>query len=331
MIRMAKIVHSLGSTVRHGLAGAAVCLASVPALAAAPPCSQIRIIVPFSAGGASDITARVVADPLAKALDKVVVVENRVGATGNIGTAMVARSAADGCTLVVNVSAILTYQWIFSDLGYDPEKDLVAVGGVGESPTTIVTSTSNPANNLKDLIAKSKQSPAGLTYATAGLGLMPHLAVERLARIGSAKFVPVFYKGAPDFMVDVMTNRVSFASTSAANVMPLVRAGKLKALAVMQNKRSSLAPDVPSSAEQGIAINSSSYFMLFARGGTPKATVDTLSSEVKKIVSEPAVSARLRAAGFDPAPAGAEEAATIVRTLGQDWEPLVKSLHLKPN
>ena len=253
---------------RIGMAIAAVLFANAGAAADVLACPQMRIIVPFSAGGASDLTARIVAEPLERALNKTIVVENRVGATGNIGTAFVAKSPADGCTLVINVAAILTYQWVFSDLGFDPAKDLVAVGGIGRSPSLILTPASSKLTDLKGLVAASKEKPDGLTYATAGLGLMPHLAVEELARISGAKFIPVFYKGAPDFMSDLMTNRVDFGSTAAANSMPLVRGGKLKALAVMQAKRSQLAPNIPSSAEQGMSpLDSSSHFMLFAPWG----------------------------------------------------------------
>ena len=222
---------------RVGVAVAAVLLGSVGAFADAPPCPQVKIIVPFSAGGASDLIARIVAEPLGTALKKTVVVENRVGATGNIGTAVVAKSNPDGCTIGVNTAAILSYKLMFADLGYDPEKDLVPIAGVGKSPSLILTAASSPLTDLKALVAMSKERSGGLTYATAGLGLTPHLAVEELARVSGAKFVSAFYRGAPDFMGDVMTGRVTFGSTAAADSMPLVRDGKLKALAVMQEKR----------------------------------------------------------------------------------------------
>ena len=315
---------------RIGMALAGVCLGSIGALADTLPCSQIRIIVPFSAGGASDLTARIVAEPLGHALNKTIVIENKVGATGNIGTAVVAKSPPNGCTLGVNTAAILSYRWVFSDLGYDAEKDLTPIGGVGRSPGLILTSASSPLKDLKGLVALSKEQPNGLTYATAGLGLTPHLAVEELARISGAKFVSVFYKGAPDFMGDLMTGRVVFGSTAAANSMPLVREHKLKALAVMQEKRSPLAPDIASSAEQGMShLDFSSHFMIFGPSGMPKATLELLSTELKKAVSSPAIGARLSALGFDPSPIGADEAFDVVRKAGHDLEPIVKRLNLK--
>jgi tripartite-type tricarboxylate transporter receptor subunit TctC len=319
----------MGNTmIRIGTALAAVCLGSVSALAGAPPCPQIKIIVPFSAGGASDLTARIVAEPLGKALSRTIVIENKVGATGNIGTAVVAKSPPDGCTIGVNTAAIRSYKYVFADLGYDPEKDLVPIGGVGKSPSLILTSASSPLKDLKDLVALSKEK-GGLSYATAGLGLTPHLAVEALARVSGAKFISVFYRGAPDFMSDLMTGRVTFGSTAAANSMPLVREGKLKALAVMQAERSPLAPNVPSSAEQGFSpLDGSSHFMLFAPANTPKATVDTLSTELKKIVSDTATQARLHDLGFDPSPLDSQQALEAVSKLGHDLEPVVKALNL---
>jgi tripartite-type tricarboxylate transporter receptor subunit TctC len=319
--------------IRIGTAIAALCIGvcqgGASAFADAPPCAQIKIIVPFSAGGASDLTARLVAEPLGKALKKTIVIENKVGATGNIGTAIVAKSTPDGCTLGVNVAAILSYKYIFTDLGYDPDNDLVPIGGVGKSPSLILTSASSPLRDLKDLVALSKEK-GGVSYATAGLGLSPHLAVEELARVSGAKFVSVFYRGAPDFMSDLMTDRVTFGSTAAANSMPLIRESKLKALAVMQAERSPLAPNVPSSAEQGMsALDGSSHFMLFAPANTPKDTIVTLSTELKKIVSDSATRARLYELGFDASPIDSNEALAVVRKLGQEMEPIVKALDLK--
>jgi tripartite-type tricarboxylate transporter receptor subunit TctC len=315
--------------IRIAMAVVAACLGSAAAFADAPPCPQIKIIVPYSAGGASDLTARLIAEPLGKALGKTVVIENKVGATGNIGTAVVAKSRPDGCTLGVNVAAILSYKYIFTDLGYDPDKDLVPIGAVGKSPSLILTSSSSDLKDLKDLVKLSKEK-SRLSYATAGLGLTPHLAVEELARVSGAKFIPVFYRGAPDFMGDLMTGRVTFGSTAAANSMPLVREGKLKALAVMQAERSPLAPNIPSSAEQGMSsLDGSSHFMLFAPAKTPKTTIATLSAEVKKIVSDKATRSRLHELGFDASPLDSEEALTVVRKLGQELEPIVKTLNLK--
>ncbi len=308
---------------------ATLVLATTGVHAASPPCAQLRIIVPFSPGGATDVAARIIVEPLGAALQKLIVVENRAGATGNIGTAIVAKSAPDGCTYVMNTAAILTYQWTFASLGYDPNKDLAAVGGVGRSPSLILTGANSTATDLAGLVRLSKATPEGLSYATAGRGLMPHLAVEELARTTGAKFVPVFYKGAPDFMGDLMTGRVTFGSTAAANSMPLVREGKLKALAVMQATRSPLAANIPTSAEQRMSkLDASSSFMLFTRGGTPKPTIDLVARHLKKIIASPELLSKLNAIGFDPTPLDADEAAKLVVEVAASWEKTIKGLNL---
>ena len=315
---------------RISVFSASMALASTCALAQPPPCPQLRIVVPFSAGGATDFAARVIVDPLGSAFNKSIVIENRAGATGNIGTAIVAKSAPDGCTFVMNTAAILTYQWAFSSLGYDASKDLSPVGGIGRSPSLILTGADSKATDLASLVRLSNGNPDGLTYATAGLGLMPHLAVEELARTTGAKFVPVFYKGAPDFMGDLMTARITFGSTAAANSMPLVRDGKLKALAVMQATRSPLAANIPTSAEQGMSkLDASSSFMLFTRAGTPKATIDLVSLELKKIIGSSALLTKLNSVGFDPTPLDAEESAKLMVEVADAWEQTIKGLNLR--
>jgi tripartite-type tricarboxylate transporter receptor subunit TctC len=309
---------------------AALLVSAAAVRAEPPPCPQLRIIVPFSAGGATDVSARIIADPLGKAVNRTIVIENRAGATGNIGTAIVAKSPPDGCHYVMNTAAILTYQWVFSSLGYDPIKDLTPIGGIGRSPSLILTSATSSVTDLKGLVELSRKNPDGLTYATAGLGLMPHLAVEELARISGAKFVPVFFRGAPDFMSDLISDRITFGSTAAANSMPLVREGKLKALAVMQAERSPLAANIPTSAEQGMSrLDASSSFMLFTRAGTPKATVDLMARELKRIVGSADLLPKLNAVGFDPTPLDSEESAKRIQETAVGWEATIKSLNLQ--
>ena len=147
---------------RISVFSASMALASTCALAQPPPCPQLRIVVPFSAGGATDFAARVIVDPLGSAFNKSIVIENRAGATGNIGTAIVAKSAPDGCTFVMNTAAILTYQWAFSSLGYDASKDLSPVGGIGRSPSLISTGADSKATDLASLVRLSNGNPDGL-------------------------------------------------------------------------------------------------------------------------------------------------------------------------
>ena len=312
------------------VAAAALCLVSSSALAANLHCGQVRLVVPYAAGGATDVAARVVADRLAVALDKSVIIETRTGATGNIGTLAVINSPPDGCTLLVNAAVIATFPYSFSKLGYDPLNDLLPVAGIGITPTLMINATSKSARDLQGLIKESKEQPDGLSFSTAGYGLLQHLAVEEIARRSGAKFVHVVYKGGVQASTDLITSRVDFGSFAAGSILPLVKEGQLRSLAVIQDKRSALMPDVPTTAEHGLPnLNAGVLFLLFAPAGTPKGIVDMLSVEVKKIVGDPALRERFANIGFDPAPLSPEELAAVMRKTSEDWGPVIKRLNIR--
>jgi tripartite-type tricarboxylate transporter receptor subunit TctC len=308
----------------------ALSLIASSALAAEYDCPQVKLIVPYPAGGATDVAARVVAERLEAALKKSVIIETRPGATGNIGTVAVINSKPDGCTLLVNAAVIATFPHSFSRLNYDPIKDLIPVGGIGITPTLLIAAPSVPADDIKGLVKLGKERPDGLNFSTAGYGLLQHLAVEEIAQRSGAKFTHIVYKGGGQATTDLITARVDFGSFAAGTVNPFLQDGKLKALAVVQDQRSSLVPDVATTAEQGLpGLNAGVHFMLFAPGGTPKDTVAMLNGELRKIVGEPANRERLLKIGFDPTPITAEETAAIVRKTGESWAPLIKRLNIK--
>jgi tripartite-type tricarboxylate transporter receptor subunit TctC len=315
---------------RIPLAALTLALGSNLALAANLPCSQVRLIVPYAAGGAADVAARIVGERLAAALDKNVVIETRTGATGNIGTLAVINSTPDGCTLLVNAAVIATFPFSFSKLGYDPIKDLAPVAGIGITPTLVVTASANPANNLAELIKTGKASAKGLNFSTAGYGLLQHLAVEEIAQRTGATFTHVPYKGGAQAATDLVTGEVDFGSVAAGSILPLVKEGRLKPLAVIQERRSALVPAVPTTAEQGLPVlNAGVHFMLYAPGGTPGAIVDLLSAEVSRIVGDPRLKERFANVGFDPTPISAHEAAAVMRKTGEDWAPVIKRLNIR--
>ena len=192
------------------------------------PCSQVRLIVPYPAGGATDVATRVVAERLDAAFKKPFIVENRGGATGNIGTVAVVTAPPDGCTLLVNATVIATFPHSFSKLSYDPFKDLAPVGGVGVTPTLIVAAPSVPANDIKGLVDWSKSKPDGLNYSTAGYGLQQHLAAEEIAQRTGAKFTHVAYRGGGTAMTDLIAARLDFGGFLAGTTKPLIASGKLK-------------------------------------------------------------------------------------------------------
>jgi len=308
----------------------AAVLATTAASATELPCAQVRLITPYPPGGATDVASRLIAERLEPALKKPVIVENRAGATGNVGTLAVVTAPADGCTLLNNAAVIATFPASFSKLGYDPTGDLVPIGGIGITPTLLVTATANPPNDLKGLIAWSKEKPDGLNFSTAGYGLLQHLAVEEIAVRSGGKFVHVAYKGGAQAVTDLIPGRVDLGSFAAGSVLPLVKEGKLKALAVVSEKRSELVPDVPTTTEQGMpGLDAGVHFMLYVPAKTPKATVEMLSSELRKVVGDPALKQRFINIGYDPTPTSSEDMVAVMRKTGTEWTPLIKRLNIK--
>ncbi len=292
-------------------------------------CAQIKLVVPYAAGGATDVAARLITQGLEANLKKSIVIETRTGASGNIGTAAVAQSPGDGCTLVVNGAVIATFPDSFSKLTYDPFKDLVAVGGLGVTPTVIVTSNKQ-INGVKDLIEWSRKEPDGLSYGSAGYGLLQHLAIEALADNAKARLVHVPYRGGGGATTDLMTGRLHFGSFAAGSVVSLTNDGSVKIIAVVQEKRSGLLPNVASFAEQGYpGIDAGVHFMIFAPSTTPKDIVQTLSDALMKVVGDPNLKDKFAAIGFDPTPISSDEANAIVRKTGAAWAPIIKRLGIK--
>ena len=295
------------------------------------PCAQVKLVVPYPAGGATDVGARVVAERLEAALKKSVIVENRAGATGNIGTMAVVSAPADGCTLLVNATVIASFTASFSKLSYDPFKDLAPVGGIGVTPTLLIAAPSIPANDIKGLVEWSKTKPDGLNYSTAGYGLQQHLATEEIASRTGGKFTHVVYRGGGTAMSDLIAARMEFGAFLAGTTKALVADGKLKALAVVQDKRSELVPDVPSTAEQGLPGFTAAgvHFMLFAPAATPKPVLGLLGGELRKIMAEPALKQRFAAIGFEATPLTGEEVTAVMRKTEADLVPIIKRLNIK--
>jgi tripartite-type tricarboxylate transporter receptor subunit TctC len=293
-------------------------------------CARVTVVVPYPAGGAADVAGRLVADRLETLMKKSFVVENRPGATGNIGTAAVANAKPDGCTLLVNAAVIATFPSSFTKLAYDPIKDLVPLGGIGVTPTLLVAAKSVPADDLAGLVHLSKQRPAGLSFSTAGYGLLQHLAVEEMAQRAGANFVHVVYKGGAQAATDLIAARVDFGSFAAGSVIQFVKGGQLKPLAVIAESRSALVPDVATTAEQGLpGLDAGVHFMLYAPAATPKDLVSLLNAELDKIVRDPALKQRFADIGFDPAASSPQQAAAIMRKTGEAWAPIIKRLNIK--
>lgn len=309
----------------------ALCVSAGGAWAAEYPCSQVKLVVPYPAGGATDVATRVIAGRLETALGKSVFVENRGGATGNIGTVAVVTSPPDGCTLLINATVIATFKHSFSKLAYDPFKDLAPVGGIGITPTVIIAAPSIPANDIKSLVAWSKSKPEGLNFSTAGYGLQQHLAIEEIGQRTGAKLQHVVYRGGGGTaMTDLIAGRVDFGGFLGGTTKGLIADGKLKALAIVQEKRSQLLPNIPTTTEQGLpGLSAGVHFMMFAPAATPKPVVATLGAELHKIIADPEIKKRFVNIGFDATPMTADEVAAAMRKTEADLAPVIKRLNIK--
>src|SRR4051812_29388423 len=245
-------------------------------------------------------------------------------------TAAVVNAKPDGCTLLVNAAVLATFPSSFSKLGFDPVKDLAPVGGIGVTPTLLVAPKSLPADDLKGLVQLSRQRPDGLSFSTAGYGLLQHLAVEEMAQRTGGKFVHVVYKGGAQAATDLIAARVDFGSFAAGSVIQFVKGGELKPLAVVQPTRSDLMPEVATIAEQGLpGLDAGAHFMLYAPAATPPDVISLLNGELNKIVGDPALKARFASIGYDPTALSPDAAAAIMRKTGEAWAPLIKRLNIK--
>jgi tripartite-type tricarboxylate transporter receptor subunit TctC len=307
-------------------------LSATSVVAADFDCAKVRMVVPYGAGGSADVATRIVADRLSTAMGTAFFVENKGGASGNIGTQYVAEASPDGCTLLVNGTVIATFLDSYTNLKYEPFKDLTPIGGLGITPTIILTAPSIPATDLKSLVALSKSRPAGLTFANPGYGFQQHLATEEIAQRTGAKFVIIPYKGGGPAVTDLLSARVDFGALLGGTTKALVQDGKLKALAVLQDKRSRLLPDVPSAGEQGFSgLLGGVHFLLFAPSKTPKETVSKISVALHKIVSDPAVQENFLKAGLEATPLTPEEATQAMLDIRNAYQPIIKKLNIQLN
>jgi tripartite-type tricarboxylate transporter receptor subunit TctC len=288
------------------LAGAAAALPFAPYVARAqawPAAKPIRLIAPFSAGSTVDVVARLLIEPLTQQLGQTLVLENRVGAGGMTGTTMIARSDPDGYTVLVNSSAHSAIPAIYANVPYDTARDFAAAASLGSSPNVTVVSSDKGIKTLKELVAAAKSRSGGLTYATAGVGSATHLSTERFRVAAGFEAVHVPFKGMPEALTEVMTGRVDFSCSSIAPAVPLIREGKLIALAVTTPKRSAALPDVPTSIEAGYPNSDYTFWLgMFLPAKTPREIVDRLHQEVQKALQAPGMDKRLAQIGIDPMP-----------------------------
>ena len=306
---------------------------SVPISAAEYPSRPVRLVVSFPPGGSADFQARILGPKLTEQLRQQIIVDNRSGASGNIALELVARSQADGHTLLLGpMSALAINPAIYSKLPYDSVKDFDPISLTSRVTLALAAGPALPANSVKELIALAKASPGKLSYGSTGIGNVTHLAGEMLKSLSGADLVHVPYKGAGPQLIDVMGGNVAVGFVSLTAAIPHVRAGRLKALVVTSKQRSSAAPDIPTVSEVGmpdIEI-ATGWFGILAPARTPKAVLSRLNTEIVKIIQTSEVQERFLGQGLDPAMSTADEFAALIRSDLVRWAKVVKQAGIRP-
>jgi tripartite-type tricarboxylate transporter receptor subunit TctC len=289
--------------------GAAALLGTALSASAQYPVKPIHIVVPSAPGDGSDLTARLISDKLSAALGQPVIVENKLGAGGVVGTEYAARQPADGYTLIMaNAGSHSINAALYSKLSYDPAKDFVAVALVGISPNMMVVNPSLPAKSVGEFIAYAKANPGKVNFASGGNGSSAHLSAELFKSMTGAPMNHVPYKGATPALTDLIGGQVQVMIGNMPPMLPHVKAGKLRALAVTTAHRYPGLPDVPTVAESGLAgYETVAWFGLFAPAGTPKDIVQRLNREVNAIVASSEIRDKLLGLGMEPMPGSPED------------------------
>ncbi len=299
------------------------------ALAQQYPSKPIRLILPFPAGAPSDMIGRAVGQKLADQLSESVVPDNRTGAGGNLGIALAAKAPPDGHTLLVVSPTIAISPSLYSNLAYDATKDLAPVARLATIENVLLVHPSVPAKTLKQFVALARAHPGKLNYGSGGPGTTNHLANELLKHLEKINMVHVPYKGATLATVALIGGEIDEVIVSVASVLPMIQAGKVRALAVLSERRVAALPEVPTAKESGIAdFTMSIWYGLFAPAATPRDIVARLNREVTKALESPELRARLTASGIEPWPGTPEEMGSLLRTETARYATIVRSAGL---
>jgi tripartite-type tricarboxylate transporter receptor subunit TctC len=286
----------------------------------------LRVIVPFPPGSSPDLIGRTLTEKLAPALHHAVIVENRPGAGGNVGTAAVARAAPDGYTVGLSIQGPLAVNKVlYKNLGYDPFQDLAPVTLVATSPNLLVVDPKLGANSVQDLVALAKKQPGKLNYGSVGNGSASHLTMEMFKEAAGVDLVHIPYPGSPQVNAAIAAGDIAAAFVVPATAMPLVQAGRLKALAVSTAKTSAALPGVPGVAESGFpAVVSVAWNAVVAPAGTPKPAVDRLSRELRAIIHSDEVRERFLRLYFEPAGSTPEALGALMRSELERWQRIIE-------
>jgi len=322
------------TTVLRWLAAGVLAVAAMPvaALAASWPTKPIRLVIPYPPGGGTDIVARLLAEDLSQRLNEPVIVENRAGAGGRIGTEFVAHAAADGYTLLFGTGAELTIApATVAKMPYDPARDLEPITQIGRGPYILVASPRFPPNTLAQLIAYAKAHPGQVNYSSGGVFSAPHLLGLQFDQEVGIKTIHVAYKGSGPSLVGLMSGQVQYTFNTPAATMDLIKSHKLKAIAVATLHRLPKLPEVPTMSEAGLpGFVGGSWYGLLAPRGTPKPIVDRLNAETVRFVHLPKTRQIFKDSYIEPIGGTADEFGRYIRSEIERYRKLVSALGLKP-
>lgn len=305
------------------------CAASL-AHAQAWPVRPIKMVVPFPAGGPTDVMTRILSDKLGQALAQPVVVENRPGAGGSIGADLVAKSAPDGYTLLMATGSTHSVGPYLQKLPYDPNRDFTPIVYVGYATNILLVSPRLGVSNVRELIEYAKKQPGRLTYATSGIGSVAHLTSEMFAAMSGAKLTHVPYKGTQLSINDMISGEVGILFDNVMTAKPHVDSGRLKGIAISSLQRSSIVPDIPTVAESGLpGFDSINWFGVFGPAGMPRAVVERIDAELNRILRDPAIKERFHTLGFEITGGRGADLAAIMNSEARKWSKVIQDANVK--
>jgi tripartite-type tricarboxylate transporter receptor subunit TctC len=294
------------------------------------PVKTIRVIVPFAPGGSADLNASMIAPKMSELLGQSIVVDNRAGASGNIGSELVARAAPDGYTLLLNSLPFVVNPLILGRAPYHPVNDFAPVSILSSSPSIVTVHPSVPVSNIKELLALARAKPGALNYASAGVGTNPHVAGELFNQLGKVNLVPVHFKGGGPGLIAAMSGEVGVTFTNSAETSAFVRAKKLKALAITSARRAPALPEIPTVAESGLpTYEFMTWFVLAAPAKTSRAVVAQLNDALRKTLATPDLTRMFNERALDIIANAPDAAADYLKRENERWARLVKERGLK--